>query len=86
MKTFDVAIIGGGPAGLSAAFYAGRLNLSTLLIERHQFGGKIAEAPLIENYPGFPEGISGPKLAEKLLAKSFAGRSRYGKEKLLNSF
>ncbi len=69
MRTFDVAIIGGGPAGLSAAFYAGRLNLSTLLIERHQFGGKITEAPMIENYPGFPEGISGPKLTEKLLAQ-----------------
>ena len=74
MTTFDVVIIGGGSAGLSAGFYAGRLNLSVLIIEKERFGGKITEAATVENYPGFPEGISGPKLASQL----FAQASRWG--------
>ncbi len=74
MKNFDLVIIGGGSAGLSAGFYAGRLNLSALVIEKERFGGKITEAATVENYPGFPEGISGPKLASQL----FAQASRWG--------
>ena len=78
MKTFDVVIIGGGFAGLSGGFYAARLNLSVLIIEREHFGGKITEAPMVENYPGFPEGISGPKLASQLYAQA----SRWGVQTL----
>lgn len=55
-------IIGGGPAGLTAAIYACRAGWRTLLIERGTFGGQAASTDLIENYPGFPEGISGFEL------------------------
>ena len=61
---YDVIIIGGGPAGLSAGLYASRARLATLLIEKGIFGGQIANAELVENYPGFPDGISGFELGE----------------------
>jgi thioredoxin reductase (NADPH) len=56
---FDVVIAGGGPAGLTAALYAGRSKLRTLLLEKMAPGGQIANTFSMENYPGFPEGISG---------------------------
>jgi len=59
---YEVAIIGGGPAGLTAGLYTARAGLRSLLIERGAFGGQILNAPLVENYPGFPEGISGAEL------------------------
>lgn len=58
-KKYDVVIIGGGPAGISAGIYTARARLSSLLIERGAVGGQILNAELVENYPGFPEGISG---------------------------
>jgi len=61
---YDVIIIGGGPAGLSAGIYTSRSRLDSLLIERVLPGGLILEAELIENFPGFPEGISGTKLGQ----------------------
>ncbi len=61
---YDVIIIGGGPAGLSAGLYASRTMLRTLLIEKGIFGGQITNAALVENYPGFPDGISGLELGE----------------------
>ncbi|MDI3280136.1 MAG: thioredoxin-disulfide reductase [Bacillota bacterium] len=63
---YDVAIIGAGPAGLTAGIYAARARLQTLLLERTAPGGQAATTHLIENYPGFPEGISGPDLMEKM--------------------
>jgi thioredoxin reductase (NADPH) len=63
-RAYDVIIIGGGPAGLSAGLYAARARLSTLLIEKGIFGGQIANAERVENYPGFPDGISGYELGE----------------------
>jgi len=63
-KAYEVVIIGGGPAGLSAGIYTARARLSSLLIERGLIGGQVANAELVENYPGFPEGISGYDLAE----------------------
>lgn len=66
MKDYDIIIIGGGPAGLTAGIYASRARMRTLLIERLAPGGQAALTEIIENYPGFPEGILGPKLMEKM--------------------
>jgi thioredoxin reductase (NADPH) len=63
-KEYDVVIIGGGPAGLSAGIYTARARLSSLLVERGAFGGQIVNAERVENYPGFPEGISGFDLTQ----------------------
>jgi thioredoxin reductase (NADPH) len=62
---YDLSIYGAGPAGLSAAVYAASEGLRTVLIERHAVGGQAGSSSLIENYLGFPEGISGADLAEK---------------------
>ena len=63
----DVVIIGAGPAGLSAGIYAARSGLKTVIVERGVSGGQAAEAPLIENYPGF-QSITGIELMEKMKA------------------
>ena len=59
---YDVIILGAGPAGLTAAIYTGRAKLSTLVLEAAMVGGNAGIADIIENYPGFPEGISGSEL------------------------
>lgn len=61
---YEVIIIGGGPAGLSAAIYTARARLDSLLIEKGLVGGQIVNAERLDNFPGFPDGISGTKLAE----------------------
>jgi len=63
---YDIIIIGGGPAGLSASIYSKRFGLSTLLIEKFGIGGQVLLTDLVENYPGFPEGIKGPELVYKM--------------------
>ncbi len=63
---FDVVIVGAGPAGLTAGIYASRGRLKTLILERNMAGGQIALTELVENYPGFPEGISGFDLSQKM--------------------
>lgn len=63
MNKYDVIIVGGGPAGLTAGLYTSRAGLKTLLLERAIFGGQIVNAQHVENYPGFPNGISGFELA-----------------------
>src|SRR4030043_842178 len=62
-KPYDVIIIGGGPAGMTAGLYASRARLLTLLIENGLFGGQMTTTELIENYPGFPQGVSGEELS-----------------------
>ncbi len=63
---YDLVIIGGGPAGLTAGLYAARARLNVILIEKIVLGGQVVISDLIENYPGFPEGISGPDLVQKM--------------------
>jgi len=63
--THDVIIVGGGPAGLTSAIYTSRERLDTLLLEKWLCGGLPASTTLIENYPGFPEGVNGGDLIEK---------------------
>lgn len=76
MNAFDVIIIGGGPAGYSAALYAARNARSVLLIEKLSAGGQMATTGLVENYPGFDDGIDGFDLAEKMQA----GAEKFGAE------
>jgi len=65
-KTYDLIIIGGGPAGLTAGIYAARAKLKTVLLERLNPGGLVASTDWVENYPGFPEGIVGAELVKKM--------------------
>lgn len=69
-ETYDVIIIGGGPAGLTAGIYTSRNGLKTLLLEGNKFGGRAAEAHWIDNFPGFPKGISGSELMERFVAQA----------------
>ena len=63
---FDVAIVGAGPGGMTAAIYCSRARLATVVLERNTAGGIMAITERIENYPGFPEGITGFDLSEKM--------------------
>lgn len=76
---YDVAIIGGGPAGLTAAIYTGRGLLKTVVIEKLMTGGQATVTHQIDNYPGFPEGISGPELMGKFeeQAKRFGAEIKF---------
>ena len=78
-KRYDVAIIGAGPAGMTASVYASRANLDTVMIERGMPGGQMANTEEVENFPGF-EMISGPDLSSKMFehAKKFGTEYQYG--------
>jgi thioredoxin reductase (NADPH) len=76
MNKYEVIVIGGGPAGLTAGLYASRAGLKTLLCERGMFGGQIVNAKQVDNYPGFPEGISGIELASLMHQQA----TKYGLE------
>lgn len=80
MQIYDLIIIGGGPAGLTAAIYGARGGRKTLLFERESFGGQVAKTNFIENYPGFSSGIKGIELAEKMLDQA----KRFGVEILVD--
>jgi thioredoxin reductase (NADPH) len=69
-ENYDVIVIGGGAAGMTAAMYSGRAQLKTLLIEKSLIGGLATNTALIENYPGFPDGIDGTELM-RLFDKQF---------------
>ena len=77
---YDVIIIGGGPAGMSAAIYSSRARLKTLIIEKAGCGGQIAITDHLENYPGFETGINGFELAVKMQtqAATFGSEITYG--------
>ena len=77
---YDVIIIGGGPAGLTAGIYTSRARLSSLLIEKLGFGGQAAITDKVENYPGFIGGITGPELVHNMeeQAKSFGLNILFG--------
>ena len=78
-ETYDVIIVGAGPAGMTAAVYTSRANLSTLLIERGIPGGQMANTQDVENYPGFDH-VLGPDLSNKMFehAKKFGAVYEYG--------
>ena len=78
-KGYEVVIIGGGPAGLTAGLYTSRAGLNSLLIERGLVGGLITETELVENYPGFPEGISGFELGQLMHQQAI----KYGLETII---
>ena len=70
MKEYHVIIIGGGPAGLTAGIYAARAHLSAVLLEAMIPSGQAYMAERIENYPGFPDGISGRELVERFVRQA----------------
>ncbi len=76
---YDMIVIGGGPGGYTTALYAARAGLDVLVLEKLSAGGQMAQTHLIENYPGFPEGIDGWELAEKMLsqAERFGAKTQY---------
>jgi thioredoxin reductase (NADPH) len=73
---YQLIILGGGPAGLTAGLYAARDRLQVLLVEKGVVGGQVLVTDWIDNYPGFPEGLSGSDLIEKMAAQAF----RFGLE------
>lgn len=79
LSEYDLSIYGGGPAGLSAAVYGASEGLKTVLVERFALGGRAGTSPKIENYLGFPKGISGAELAERAREQA----ARFGAEILL---
>ncbi|HEV8623341.1 MAG TPA: FAD-dependent oxidoreductase, partial [Acidimicrobiia bacterium] len=75
---YDLVIVGGGPAGLAAAIYAAREGIDAIVVDGSALGGQAGISERIDNYPGFPDGISGAELAERFVAQA----RRYGVELL----
>jgi thioredoxin reductase (NADPH) len=77
-SAYDLVIVGGGPAGLAAAIYAAREGIDAIVVDASALGGQAGISDRIDNYPGFPDGISGTELAERFVAQA----RRYGVELL----
>ncbi len=75
-REYDLVVVGGGPTGLTAAIYAARENASVLVVEKSAAGGQAGVTERLDNYPGFPEGVGGAELAERMAAQA----RRYGVE------
>lgn len=76
MRIYDMIVIGGGPGGYTAALYGARAGLSVLVLEKISVGGQMAQTHMIDNYPGFDEGIDGFELGQKMQR----GAARFGAE------
>ena len=75
-RAYDLIVVGGGPTGLTAAIYAARENFSVLIIEKSAVGGQAGVTERLENYPGFPDGVAGHELADRMRRQA----ERYGVE------
>jgi thioredoxin reductase (NADPH) len=75
-SAYDLVIVGGGPAGLAAAIYAAREGIDAIVVDAGSMGGQAGITDKIDNYPGFPDGVSGGELAERFVAQA----RRYGVE------
>jgi thioredoxin reductase (NADPH) len=78
MHVYDLILVGGGPASLTTSIYAARENLSSLIVDSKGLGGQAGVTERLDNYPGFPEGVGGAELAERIVAQA----RRYGVEML----
>src|SRR5262245_36528049 len=78
MHVYDLIVVGGGPAGLTTSIYAARENLETLIIDSKGLGGQAGVTERLDNYPGFPDGIGGAELADRIVRQA----ERYGVEML----
>lgn len=81
-QIFDTIVVGAGPAGLTAGIFAARIGLKTLILEGKLPGGRATYAATVENFPGFPNGITGEELTQKMIiqAKRFGAELRFPKE------
>jgi len=68
--SYEVIIVGGGPAGLAAALYAARSRIKTLILERETPGGELMNIDMVENYPGYPNGVLGPDLGSNMMMQA----------------
>jgi thioredoxin reductase (NADPH) len=80
-QIYDLIVLGGGPAGLTAAIYAGRAALNTLVLVGPSPGGQVSVTDMVENFPGFPEGIGGTELAQRMQRQA----ERFGARMVMDS-